>query len=323
MQGLAGDLPGAAVRCGEAMELARAAEGGATADARMQCAKAWVAAGRFKDAEPLLDAALDDLRARFGPRHPQVADALHTLAGIYDQASKPQEATAAADDALQILRDAYGDDDPRILRGLAVASGMSNRASDYDRALALAPEAATVARASLEPGQRRYNYAVCMAAGFSMGFDCGEETRALADGCTEGLKVTDRTPLEALSSAVASSAAQGWIFATQVYQCVEDDDATDAALAALERYADADNVAFELRTMSIAMLANADLDAARFAATETKMVGLLKLTRDAVVMTLREGMWRTTSTTTPMRSRSPSTAPQVRGSSSPTPWATP
>ncbi len=292
---LARNIPEAASRCDEAMALAESAPEGPTSQSRLDCGRTWVSAGRFDDAKPQLEKAIDGLKIRFGPAHPEVALALQVLAGVFDQASRPQEALAAADEALEIVRNAYGNKDHRILTGLGTASGMSNRAGDYDRALALALEAAGVARQTLHPGDRKYNYAVCMAAGFAMGFECGDQTRSLADDCVGGVrKAEGDTPVVEFSSPVASANAQGWVFAVLVYQCLEDAEAEADARAGLTRYVDADNVSFELQTMSLAILANADLAAGDPVGAESKIRDLLLRTRDTHVIKLREGMWRTT-----------------------------
>ena len=294
---LAQDLAEAAERCEEAMALADAAPGGATPQSRLDCGRTWVAVGRFEDARPQLEQAIEGLRARYGPVHPEIAMAMIVLGGVFDQASLPQEALAITLEALEMVRDAYGDDDPRILTALTSASGMTNRVGDYDRALELAVEAASLARRTLSPGDRRYSQAVCIAAGFSMGFECGEDTRAFTDDCATGVRAAERdTPTEELSSPVASANAQAWILATLAYQCLEDTDAEREALASLERYVDAENVSFELRTMASAVLANADLDAKRHAAAEARIRDLLERTRGTTVVKLREGMWRTTLT---------------------------
>ena len=292
---LARNIPEAASRCEEAIALAESAPEGPTPQARLDCGRTWVSAGRFDEAKPQLEQAIEGLKTRFGPGHPEVATALQVLAGVFDQASRPKEALAAAEEALDLVRHAYGNEDHRILTGLATASGMANRSGDYDRGLALALEAADVARGTLAPGDRKYNYAVCMAAGFAMGFDCGEGTRALADDCAAGIrKAEGDTPIPEFSSPVASANAQGWIFAVLVYQCLEDAGAEAAARAGLIRYVDADNVTFELQTMSLAILANADLAAGDHAGAEAKIRDLLERTRDTNVIKLREGMWRTT-----------------------------
>ncbi len=294
---LARNIPEAASRCEEAIALGESAPEGPTSQSRLDCGRTWVSAGRFDDAKPQLEQAIEALKIRFGPGHPEVATALQVLAGVYDQASRPKKALATAEEALRMVRSAYGDDDHRILTALSTASGMSNRAGDYDRALALALEAAEVARKTLSPGDRKYNYAVCMAAGFAMGFDCGDDTRALADDCVGGVqKAEGDTPISQLSSPVASANAQGWVFAVLVYQCLEDADAEAEARAGLARYVDADNVSFELQTMSLAILANADLAAEDHAGAEAKIRDLLERTRDTDVIKLREGMWRTTLT---------------------------
>lgn len=294
---LARNIPEAASRCDEAIALAESAPEGPTSQSRLDCGRTWVSAGRFDDAEPQLEQAIETLKIRYGPGHPEVATALQVLAGVFDQASRPDEALASAEEALELVRNAYGDEDHRILTALSTASGMSNRAGDYDRALALALEAAEVARKTLNPGDRKYNYAVCMAAGFAMGFDCGDDTRALADDCVAGIgKAEGDTPIAEFSSPVASANTQGWIFAVLVYQCLEDADAEAEARGGLTRYVDADNVSFELQTMSLAILANADLAANDPAAAEGKIRDLLERTGDTNVIKLREGMWRTTLT---------------------------
>jgi len=294
---LAQNIPEAASRCEEALALAESAPDGPTSQSRLDCGRTWVSAGRFDDAQPQLEQAIEMLKTRFGPQHPEVAIALQVLAGVFDQASRPKEALATAEEALVLVRNAYGDEDHRILTALGTASGMSNRVGDYDRALALALEAAEVARKTLKPGDRKYNYAVCMAAGFAMGFDCGDDTRALADDCVGGVRRAEGdTPIPQLSSPVASANAQGWVFAVLVYQCLQDADAEAEARVGLTRYVDADNVMFELQTMSLAILANADLDAGNPAGAEAKIRDLLERTRDTHVITIREGMWRTTLT---------------------------
>lgn len=294
---LARNIPEAAVRCDEAIALAESSPDGPTAQSRLDCGRTWVSAGRFDDAKPQLERAIEGLKVRFGPAHPEVAASLQVLAGVFDQASRPKEALAAANEALELVRSAYGNEDHRILTALNTASGMSNRAADYDRSLALALEAADVARKTLSPGDRKYNNAVCMAAGFSMGFDCGDETRALADDCAGGIrKAEGKTPIADFSSPVASANAQGWVFAVLVYQCLEDAEAEAAARAALTRYVAADNVSFELQTMALAILANTDLAAEDYRGAEAKIRDLLERTRDTQVIKLREGMWRTTLT---------------------------
>lgn len=292
--GLARDIPSAAARCDEAMALADSAAG-PTLQSRIDCARTWVTAGRFQDAKPLLDAALEDLKLRYGPQHPKTGDVLLVLAGIYDQASRPDEARAAAVEALALLRRAYGSDDPRILTALNTASGMTNRLGDYDQALALALEGAELARRTLSPGDRKYNGALCLGAGFSIGFECDAQARALADDCVASVRASEKdTPIESLSSPIATANAQAWVLAFFAYQCFEDAEAEAEALEGLERYVDADNVSFEIRTIVRATLANADLDAKRFTAAETKVRELLESTRETTVLELREGMWRTT-----------------------------
>lgn len=294
---LARDLPEAAARCDEAMALAETAPGGPTPQSRLDCGRTWVSAGRFADARPHLERAIEGLKARYGPTHPEVALAMLVMAGIFDQASQPKEALAIANEALAIARDAYGNDDPRILIPLVSASGMNNRVGDYDKALALAVEAADLARATLSPGERNYNHAVCIAGGFSAGFGCDQKTRALIDDCADGVRAAERgVSTEELSSPVASANTQAWVFAANVYACFGDQAARAEALEGLDRYVDADNVSFELRTMALAILANADLDAERFSAAETKIRDLLDRTREDTVLGLREGMWRTTLT---------------------------
>lgn len=294
---LARDLPEAAARCDEAMALAETDPGGPTPRSRVDCGRTWVSAGRFADARPHLERAIEGLKARYGPTHPEVALTMLVMAGIFDQASQPKEALAMTNEALAMARDAYGNDDPRILIPLVTASGMTNRAGDYDKALALAVEAADLARATLSPGERNYNHALCIAGGFSAGFGCDQKTRALIDDCADGVRAAERgVATEELSSPVASANTQAWVFAANVYGCFGDQAARTEALEGLERYVDAGNVSFELRTMALAILANADLDAQRFSAAETKIRDLLERTRDDTVLELREGMWRTTLT---------------------------
>jgi tetratricopeptide (TPR) repeat protein len=258
------------------------------------CGRAWIAAGRFDDALPLLERALQQLRTRYGGTHPAIADALLSLAGIYDQASRPDDARRFAEEALSILRTVHGSGDPRLLRAMAVVSGMRNRATDYDGALEMALAGATLAREALPIGDRRYNNALCVAAGFSAGFECGDRTRSLTDACVVGIRTSERGPVSELSSPVASTNAQGWLSAAQVYACLEDGAAEARALEGLRRYSDAENVAFELQTMLLAHLATVELAAGRHDEAEAKIRALLQRTRDTQVIGLREGMWRTT-----------------------------
>ena len=294
---LARNLPEAAARCDEAMALAETAPGGPTPQSHLDCGRTWVSAGRFADARPHLERAIEGLKARYGPTHPEVAMAMLVMAGIFDQASQPEEALATTQEALAMARNAYGNDDPRILIPLVSASGMTNRAGDYDKALTLAVEAADLARATLAPGERNYNHAVCIAGGFSAGFGCDQKTRSLIDDCADGVRAAERgVAIEDLSSPVASANTQAWVFAANVYGCFGDQAARTEALEGLERYVDADNVAFELRTMALAILANADLDAKRYGAAEAKIRDLLERTKMDTVLKFREGGWRTTLT---------------------------
>lgn len=294
---LARELPEAASRCDEAIALAETAPGGPTPLSRLDCGRTWVAAGRIEDARPQLEQAIEGLKARYGPAHPEVAEAMLVLSGVFDQASQTEDALRISRDALAMLRDAYGSDDPRTLTALTNTAGMTNRTGEYERSFELAVEAADLARSTLSPGDRMYNHAVCMAAGFGMGIECGDQTRAFADDCVEGVRASERgKATEDFSSPVAAANAQAWVFAALVYQCLEDADREREAREGLERYVDAANVSFELRTMGLALLADADLDAERFADAEAKLRNILDQAKDTTVITLREGLWRTSLT---------------------------
>ena len=69
-------------------------------------------AGRYEEAEPLLQRALGISEKALGPDHPDVGTTLHNLAGLYQDQGRYEEAEPLYQRALGIREEALGPDHP-------------------------------------------------------------------------------------------------------------------------------------------------------------------------------------------------------------------
>lgn len=67
-------------------------------------------AGRYSQAEPLLQGALESRKKLLGPNHPDVIVSLHNLATLYDNQGRYLEAECLFYDALKLCEDVFGSD---------------------------------------------------------------------------------------------------------------------------------------------------------------------------------------------------------------------
>jgi tetratricopeptide (TPR) repeat protein len=72
--------------------------------------------GKYEEAEPLYQRALDIFEQKLGPNHPHIAFTLHNLANLYRDQGKDQRAEPLYQRALAICEQRLGPDHPRTMK---------------------------------------------------------------------------------------------------------------------------------------------------------------------------------------------------------------
>ncbi|MCA9698075.1 MAG: tetratricopeptide repeat protein, partial [Myxococcales bacterium] len=105
----------------------------------------------FEQAEPLLERALAERRARLGEDHPGVAADLTNLAGLRYAQGDTVKAEALMQEVLAIRERVYGPEHPLVAEALANLAVVRRRAGDYQAALDLNERAIAVQEIALDP----------------------------------------------------------------------------------------------------------------------------------------------------------------------------
>ncbi|NJM70582.1 MAG: tetratricopeptide repeat protein [Scytonema sp. RU_4_4] len=80
--------------------------------------------GRYSEAEPLCQQALELSKRLLGEQHPNVADSLHNLAGLYRSQGRYTEAEPLYQQALELGRRLLGDEHPSVATSLNNLAGL-------------------------------------------------------------------------------------------------------------------------------------------------------------------------------------------------------
>ena len=126
----------------------------------------WLALGRYADAEPALEGALERAEDLAGLEHPALVRMVQVLADCYRLRNRLSDAAGSYERALRIAERTHGGSHPILLPALAGLADVAERQGDDARALALHTRALTVVDKNLVSGDPRRLQYLCRLAGF-------------------------------------------------------------------------------------------------------------------------------------------------------------
>jgi len=126
----------------------------------------WLALGRYADAEPALESALEQAEDLVGPEHPALVRLAQTLADCYRLRHRLPDAAELYARALRIAETAYGSSHPVVLPLLAGLAEVSERQGLEARAQALHARALAVADEALADTEPLRLHYLCQLAAF-------------------------------------------------------------------------------------------------------------------------------------------------------------
>jgi CHAT domain-containing protein/tetratricopeptide (TPR) repeat protein len=107
--------------------------------------------GKYAQAEPLLQRALDLRRAALGERHPDIAQSLISLAAVRYKKGDYQASEPLTREALEILRSALGEAHPQLAVGLSSLGELYRAMGRYGEAEPFLRQALEIRRVALGP----------------------------------------------------------------------------------------------------------------------------------------------------------------------------
>jgi tetratricopeptide (TPR) repeat protein len=135
--------------------------------------------GKYAEAEPLFQMALDMREEVLGPEHPLVASPLHGLSLLYQDQGKYAEAEPLCRRALHIWEQALGPTHPQVSEPLNNLANLCCRQGKYDEAEPLYQRALHILEEGLGPTHLQVAYPLCGLANLYAEWGKHAETESL------------------------------------------------------------------------------------------------------------------------------------------------
>ena len=114
----------------------------------------YYATGRYEQAEPLYQQALEIRRQVLGEQHPDFASSLNNLAGLYDSTGRYEQAEPLYQQALEIRRQVLGEQHPDFANSLNNLAVLYDATGRYEQAEPLYQQALEIRRQVLGSSTR-------------------------------------------------------------------------------------------------------------------------------------------------------------------------